>query len=90
MHDVETKLRVARQHVFKLKRAGEPRAVFWKRSIGTAVRPLPEVHADRIREAEQLGASTLMIMNCSGADPHKAIEVYGGKVLPALAKATSR
>jgi hypothetical protein len=31
-----------------------------------------------------------MIMNCSGADPHKAIEVYGGQVLPALAKATSR
>src|SRR3954471_19811286 len=36
----------------------------------------PEVHADRIREAEQLGATTLMIMNCSGADPHMAIDVY--------------
>jgi hypothetical protein len=29
-------------------------------------------------------------MNVSGADPHKAIEVYGGRVLPALAKATAR
>jgi hypothetical protein len=50
----------------------------------------PEVHADRIREAEKLGATTLMAMNVSGADPHRAIEVYGGKVLPALAKTTAR
>src|SRR3954447_8946169 len=50
----------------------------------------PEVHADRIREAEQLGATTMMLMNCSGADPHKAVEVYGSKVLPTLAKQTAR
>jgi hypothetical protein len=31
-----------------------------------------------------------MLMNCSGADPHKAVEVYGSKVLPALAKQTAR
>jgi hypothetical protein len=29
-------------------------------------------------------------MNCSGSDPHRAIEVCGGKVLPALAKAPVR
>jgi coenzyme F420-dependent glucose-6-phosphate dehydrogenase len=50
----------------------------------------PEVHAERIREAERLGATTILAMNVSGADPHKAIEVYGGRVLPALAKATAR
>jgi coenzyme F420-dependent glucose-6-phosphate dehydrogenase len=50
----------------------------------------PEVHTERIREAERLGATTILAMNVSGAEPHKAIEVYGGRVLPALAKATAR
>jgi coenzyme F420-dependent glucose-6-phosphate dehydrogenase len=50
----------------------------------------PEVHADRIREGEQLGATTMTLMNCSGADPHRAIEIYGRSVLPALAKQTAR
>jgi coenzyme F420-dependent glucose-6-phosphate dehydrogenase len=44
----------------------------------------PEVHADRIREAERLGATTMALMNCSGADPHAAIDVYAKDVLPAL------
>ena len=44
----------------------------------------PEVHADRIREAEKLGATTMALMNCSGADPHGAVAVYGRDVLPAL------
>jgi coenzyme F420-dependent glucose-6-phosphate dehydrogenase len=48
-----------------------------------------DVHADRIREAEQLGATTMALMNCSGADPHRAVEIYGSKVLPALAKTTA-
>ena len=47
----------------------------------------PEVHAERIREAEKLGATTLMLMNVSGADPHGAIGTYGERVLPALAGA---
>jgi coenzyme F420-dependent glucose-6-phosphate dehydrogenase len=50
----------------------------------------PEVHADRIREAEKLGATTMALMNVSGADPHRAIEVYGRRVLPVLAKAPAR
>jgi coenzyme F420-dependent glucose-6-phosphate dehydrogenase len=49
----------------------------------------PEVHTERIREAERLGATTILAMNVSGADPHKAIDVYGSRVLPALAKATA-
>jgi coenzyme F420-dependent glucose-6-phosphate dehydrogenase len=44
----------------------------------------PAVHADRIREAEKLGASTVALMNCSGADPHAALDVYAQRVLPAL------
>jgi coenzyme F420-dependent glucose-6-phosphate dehydrogenase len=49
-----------------------------------------EVHVERIREAEDLGATTMALMNCSGADPHRAIEVYGEQVLPALAKSPAR
>src|SRR5690242_2568659 len=49
----------------------------------------PEVHAERIRDAERLGATTIVAMNVSGADPHKAIEVYGSRVLPALSKAAA-
>jgi coenzyme F420-dependent glucose-6-phosphate dehydrogenase len=49
----------------------------------------PQVHAERIREAERLGATTVSAMNVSGADPHKAIEIYGGQVLPALTRATA-
>ncbi len=41
-------------------------------------------HAEHIREVEKLGATTLMLANNSGADPHGAIEVYGSDVLPAL------
>ena len=50
----------------------------------------PQVHAERILEAERLGATTVVAMNVSGADPHRAIEIYGGRVLPALTKATAR
>jgi coenzyme F420-dependent glucose-6-phosphate dehydrogenase len=41
-------------------------------------------HVERIREAEKLGATTMALMNVSGADPHGAIEFYGEHVLPAL------
>jgi coenzyme F420-dependent glucose-6-phosphate dehydrogenase len=44
----------------------------------------PEEHVERIREVEQLGATIVVLMNNSGADPHGAIEVYGERVLPAL------
>jgi coenzyme F420-dependent glucose-6-phosphate dehydrogenase len=50
----------------------------------------PEVHIERIRDAEQMGATTMALMNCSGSDPHRAIAVYGSKVLPALARAPAR
>jgi coenzyme F420-dependent glucose-6-phosphate dehydrogenase len=44
----------------------------------------PSVHAERIREAESLGATVMALMNVSGADPMGAIEVYGESVLPEL------
>jgi len=44
----------------------------------------PAVHAERIREIEQLGATIVVLQNNSGADPLRAIEVYGEQVLPAL------
>ena len=44
----------------------------------------PDVHVERIREVEKMGATTVVVMNNSGADPHGAIRVYGEKVLPAL------
>jgi coenzyme F420-dependent glucose-6-phosphate dehydrogenase len=44
----------------------------------------PEKHVERIRELEELGATVIVLQNNSGADPLKAIEVYGEHVLPAL------
>jgi coenzyme F420-dependent glucose-6-phosphate dehydrogenase len=44
----------------------------------------PEVHAERIREVEALGATIVVLANNSGADPHAAIRVYADEVLPAL------
>jgi coenzyme F420-dependent glucose-6-phosphate dehydrogenase len=44
----------------------------------------PEHHVARIRELERLGATVVVLQNCSGADPLRAIEVYGERVLPAL------
>ncbi len=46
----------------------------------------PAEHAERIREIQELGATTIALMNCSGADPHAAIEVYGRAVLPSLSR----
>jgi coenzyme F420-dependent glucose-6-phosphate dehydrogenase len=49
------------------------------------ISPDPGHHVERIREAEQLGATTIALMNVSGTEPHRAIEVYAEHVLPALA-----
>jgi coenzyme F420-dependent glucose-6-phosphate dehydrogenase len=44
----------------------------------------PEHHVQRIRELEGLGATVVVLQNCSGSDPLRAIEVYGEHVLPRL------
>ncbi|HEX2016615.1 MAG TPA: TIGR03557 family F420-dependent LLM class oxidoreductase [Solirubrobacteraceae bacterium] len=44
----------------------------------------PEVHVERIRAVAELGATIVVIMNNSGADPHGMIRTYAERVLPAL------
>jgi alkanesulfonate monooxygenase SsuD/methylene tetrahydromethanopterin reductase-like flavin-dependent oxidoreductase (luciferase family) len=46
----------------------------------------PGEHVERIRQVEELGATTVALMNNSGADPHVAIELYGREVLPKLSQ----
>jgi coenzyme F420-dependent glucose-6-phosphate dehydrogenase len=48
--------------------------------IGSA----PELHVERIREVEQLGATIVCLQNGSGAEPIDALLTYGREVLPAL------
>lgn len=44
----------------------------------------PELHVQRLREVEPLGATIVCIQNGSGSDPLGALQVYGAEVLPAL------
>jgi coenzyme F420-dependent glucose-6-phosphate dehydrogenase len=44
----------------------------------------PEVHAERVREIERLGATVVCLQNGSGSAPERALRVYGDQVLPAL------
>jgi coenzyme F420-dependent glucose-6-phosphate dehydrogenase len=44
----------------------------------------PDLHVERVREIEAMGATTVALMNVSGADPRAALGVYRDRVLPAL------
>jgi coenzyme F420-dependent glucose-6-phosphate dehydrogenase len=44
----------------------------------------PAVHVERLSQLEELGATAIAVMNCSGADPEGAIRTYGEHVLPRL------
>ena len=44
----------------------------------------PDLHVERIREIERMGADVVALMNVSGADPRAALQVYRDRVLPAL------
>ena len=44
----------------------------------------PELHVERLRQVEALGATVVCIQNASGSDPLRALQVYGEQVLPAL------
>jgi coenzyme F420-dependent glucose-6-phosphate dehydrogenase len=44
----------------------------------------PEVHVERVREIEQLGATVVCLQNASGSAPEDALRVYGEHVLPTL------
>jgi coenzyme F420-dependent glucose-6-phosphate dehydrogenase len=49
-----------------------------------------EEHVERIRQVEEMGATTVALMNNSGAGPLAAIDVYGREVLPKLNHAPAR
>jgi len=40
--------------------------------------------SEKLSQLKEMGATTIAIMNCSGADPEGAIRVYGEHVLPTL------
>jgi coenzyme F420-dependent glucose-6-phosphate dehydrogenase len=44
----------------------------------------PDEHVARIRQVEEMGATTVALMNNSGADPLSAIAIYGREILPKL------
>jgi coenzyme F420-dependent glucose-6-phosphate dehydrogenase len=44
----------------------------------------PEQHVERLSALKEMGATTIAVMNCSGADPEGAIRIYGEQVLPKL------
>jgi coenzyme F420-dependent glucose-6-phosphate dehydrogenase len=44
----------------------------------------PNVHVERLREVEGLGATVVCVQNGSGTDPLGALRTYGERVLPAL------
>jgi len=44
----------------------------------------PGEHVKRLQQLVEMGATTIAIMNCSGADPDGAIRTYGEHVLPKL------
>lgn len=51
---------------------------------GFLIGPDTDEMADRIREIERMGATVVVLMNISAAEPHRAISAYGEQVLPAL------
>jgi coenzyme F420-dependent glucose-6-phosphate dehydrogenase len=44
----------------------------------------PDVHVERLRQIEDLGATVICLQNMSGADPMGTIETYRQHVLPAV------
>ncbi len=47
----------------------------------------PELHVERVREIERLGATIVCLQNGSGSDPLGALRTYAEHVLPALKNA---
>jgi coenzyme F420-dependent glucose-6-phosphate dehydrogenase len=44
----------------------------------------PSEHVRRLKELEEMGATAIAVMNCSGSDPEGAISTYRDHVLPGL------
>jgi coenzyme F420-dependent glucose-6-phosphate dehydrogenase len=58
-----------------------PDAVF---KAGALISSDPKDHIRRLKLIRAMGATAVVVMNTSGADPEGAIRVYGEQVLPAL------
>ena len=68
--------------MYRARRAGDLRRGV--RRGRPSSRPTPEVHVERIRELEALGATIVKLTNISGPTRSRAIRVYGEQVLPRL------
>jgi coenzyme F420-dependent glucose-6-phosphate dehydrogenase len=44
----------------------------------------PQTHVRRIKAMQAMGATAVVVMNISGADPLGTVRLYGDHVLPAL------
>jgi hypothetical protein len=44
----------------------------------------PAVHVEKLAQLKELGATSIAVMNCSGADPEGAIRTYREHVLSSL------
>lgn len=55
-----------------------------KFKAGAIIGSDPRSHVRKIKAIAQLGATAIVLMNCSGADPIEALRVYGEEVLPEL------
>ena len=44
----------------------------------------PDTHVKKLRMLGKLGATAVVVMNVSGADPEGALKLYGERVLPEL------
>jgi len=60
---------------------GVPDAEF---KAGSIISSDPAKHVRKIKALARLGATAVVLMNVSGADPHRALRVYGDHVLPEL------
>jgi coenzyme F420-dependent glucose-6-phosphate dehydrogenase len=51
---------------------------------GALISSDPKTHVRKIRTISEMGATAVVLMNSSGADPEGAIRMYGQQVLPEL------
>jgi coenzyme F420-dependent glucose-6-phosphate dehydrogenase len=68
----------------EIYRLGEEQVSDTQLKAMTIISSDPSTHVKRIEMLEGMGASTVALMNVSGADPHGALRVYGREVLPQL------
>jgi coenzyme F420-dependent glucose-6-phosphate dehydrogenase len=51
---------------------------------GTAISSDPQTHIRKVKLIREMGATAIVMMNTSGADPEGAIRMYGEHVVPEL------